>query len=300
MREKYLLSGFVAIIFSTLFSCVYEEVLSYTPTPPMPEEGRTEVKFSSNITRSTHSSLRLSGNKWETGDAIGIYMFERNSLNVVGGSSNVEYVTKKGGYNGNFNAKSNIVYFPNNGQKVRFMSYYPYSKATKGAIYKINISNQIPQSELDLLYCFDDMAIYDKNIETNNIPIVFKQQMAKIYINVRNGEGLQGYDLMNMKVYISGLSTKADFNLLTGKISNLTGTTPIYPSILIAGGGNVYSSEATVIPGANISNAKIVFTLNNGKTYTWKLDDIFEKGKRYTFNVIVKTSGITVKTVVNG
>ena len=303
MREKLLLSGIAIIASCTFISCAYEEVLNHTP--PTPPEIKSEVKFSSNILTSGSYSLRMIGDFWEPGDAIGTYMIEKVSYVVAEGKENVRYMTDKGGYTGNFYASGNYIYFPDDGRDVRFMSYYPYNESVKGAIYKLDVSTQFPQSKLDFLYSFNTSATYNKNIETEKIPIIFKNQMAKILINVKNGGSLQGYDLMYMKVYFSGLSTKADFDLLTGKTINYSGTSPIYPSVLIAGKGNVYSAEAIVIPTSDLSNAKIVFDLNNGHgnkksdVYTWNFDKGLEKGKRYTYNVIISNTGISVSTTIH-
>ena len=294
MREKLLLSGIAIIASCALCSCISEEVLNREPSVPADQK---EAKFSSNIIETRSSDLRVSGSKWESGDAIGIFMIEEENYTVFKGKSNIKYVTEYGGYTGDFIPEGDKIYFPNDGREVRFMSYYPYSEYTDGTIYKVNVSNQVSQSDIDLLYSFDVATTYDSNIEIRRVPMDFERQLVKIYINVRNGDDLQGSDLMKMKVYITGLNTKADFNLLTGKLSRLTGLSSIYPSAIIAGGGNVYSGEAIVIPTSSASNAKIVIDLNNGKgVYTWNLDGVFYKGKQYTYDVTVTRSGISVNS----
>ena len=299
MKKKLLLLAVIAS--GTLFSCAFEEVLESTPSTPT---SKTEVMFASSILQSNSTYSRIIGETWEPDDAIGTYMLEKKNNSVVDGKSNIRYVTDRGGFIGSFRAKDNSMFFPENGREVRFMSYYPYNESIKGAIYKIDVTNQIPQSKLDFLYSFNTSATYNKNIETERVPMKFNHQLAKIFINVKNGAGLQGVDLMHMKVYLSGLSTNADFNLLTGKISNFSKSSPIYPSVLIAGGGNVYSAEAIVIPEPNISNAQIVFDMNNGNknkksdVYIWNLEKSLEKGKRHTYNVTISNTGMSVKPTV--
>ena len=287
------------VLSGVLSSCGYAEVLDdYTGA----FSGK-EVRFTSNVVLPTYSSsLRIVGHKWEAGDAIGVYMFDKNSYAVVGGNNNVMYFTEYGGSTGNFVAHDDKVYFPANGREVRFMLYHPYSDLTNGTTYKVDVSKQTYQSEIDLLYSFDASATYDSDIEIRRVPIDFERQLAKIYINIKNGEDFQGYDLMHMKVYITGLNTKADFNLLTGKLSNLSKISPITPSVIIAGGGNVYSGEAIVIPTSDVRNARIVVNLNNGKgSFAWNINErSFEKSKKYTYNITVSRSGITVDSKING
>ena len=300
MKKKLLLAGIVS---GMMFSCAFEEVMEHKK--PIDSTNNTEVKFLSSINTLGTTYSRLIGDFWEVGDAIGTYMIEKGSYAVVNEKSNVRYITEKKGHQCNFIGTDDFIFFPEDGREVRFMSYYPYNESIKGAIYKIDVSEQFPQSKLDFLYSFNTSATYDKNSEGEKVPIIFKQQMIKIIINIKNGEGLQGFDLMNMKVYFSGLSTTADFNLLTGEISNYNTPSLIYPSILIAGGGNVYSSEAIIIPKSDMSNSKIVIDMNNGNknqkndVYTWNLGKALIKGKKYTYNITVNRAGISVNSAIH-
>ena len=301
MKKNLLLLAGIAS--GMLFSCAFEESLEHTkPTIPT---NKTEVQFLSSIRTSSSTYSRILGDYWETGDAIGTYMIEKENQAVVEGKNNVRYITPKGGYTCIFIATDNFMYFPEDGREVHFMSYYPYKESIKGAIYKLDVSTQFPQSKLDFLYSFNTSTTYDKNTDAFKIPMEFKQQMTKILIHIKNGYDLQGFDLMNMKVHLSGLSTTADFNLMTGKISNNNAPSPIYPSILIAGGGNVYSAEAIVIPESDMSKAEIVINMNNGNknqkndVYTWNLGKALEKGKRYMYNITVNRTGITVNSAIH-
>ena len=303
MKErKVLLYVIVMITLSFLSSCAYEEVLKGTQVP---QEISCEVRFSSNINNLAPLSSRLIGEEWESGDEIGSYMFEKEGLIIADGKSNIRYITEKGGYIGRFNAHNDAILLPEDGRKVRFMSYYPYKESINDGVYKIDVSNQISQKKLDFFYSFNSSATYDKSFDADKIPIVFKNQMSKIIINIRNGADLEGYHLMNMNVYLSGFSTNADFDLYTGKIKNYAEPSPIYPCVFIAGKGNVYRGEVVVIPTSDISNAKIVIDLNNGNEhkesyiYTWNLNRAPEKGKRYTYDLTVSSTGITVNSSIH-
>jgi len=302
MKKKLLLLTGIATVM--LSSCVFDVAIEHAQPSPSTPTNKTEVKFSSSILTQNSTYSRTIGNYWEAGDAIGTYMIEKGSSSVVERRSNIRFITEKSGYICNFIASDDFIYFPEDGRNVRFMSYYPYNESIIDAIYKIDVSKQFPQSKIDFLYSFNTSAVYNKNIEIEKIPMTFNHQLTKIFINVKNGHGLQGFDLMNMKVSLSGLSTHADFDLFTGKTSNFTKSSPIYPSVLIAGGGNVYSAEAILIPEPDMSNAKIVFEMNNGNknkksdVYIWNLAKALEKGKRYTYNVTVYSTGISVSTTI--
>ena len=302
MKKKLILPVIALITLSIFSSCTYEEVLKHDkPSSSSPTTEKTEVRLSSYITRSELSSSRLEGDYWNIGDAIGVFMIEKDSYAIAGEKSNVKYTAEKGGHTGNFAAKYEKIYFPEDGRKVRFMSYYPYRESIKNGIYNIDVTTQIPQSQLDLVYSFNSSLTYDKDNGSDNVLIGFKNQMTKIFIHVKNGEGLQGYDLMHMKVYLAGLSNKADFDLFSGEIKNLSGFSPIIPSRRIAGNGNVYTGEAVVIPTSDISNARIVIDLNNSKNeiYEWRLNKALEKGKLYTYNITVNRTGISVNPLIH-
>ena len=306
MRNRVLFFIMTAITAGVLSSCIYNDYGQSIVKDPSEQTIETDVKFLSNIFRKTSSSSRLiEGEEWEAGDAIGVYMIEKHNNDIVDDKNNVKYISPKGGYVGFFVANSDFIEFPKDGRDVRFMSYYPYKKTVRNATYNIDISKQYPQSDLDFFYSFETQNTYNKDLETKNIPISFTNQMTKIFIHIRNGNGLQGYHLADMNVYFSGLSTYADFNLLTGKMKYYNSISPIYPSRLIAGKGNVYSSEAVVIPSSDLSGAKIIIDLNNGNAnkesdvYTVNLGKELVKGKRYTYNIVVSLSGITVNSAVH-
>ena len=306
MRKRILVSVIIAITLGVLSSCIYNDYALPLDKVPSEQTYETDVKFLSNIFKTRPYSSRLIGEEeWEPGDAIGIYMLEKHNHNIVERINNVRHITIRGGYLGNFVAEYNAVVFPKDGRDVRFMSYFPYNESVINSIYKIDVSKQYPQSDLNFFYSFDTHSTYNKNIESKKIPISFTNQMAKILIHIRNGYDLQGYDLADMKVYLSGLSTNADFDLLTGKMINYTGTSPIFPSRLIAGKGNVYTGETIVIPASDLPDAKIVIDMNNGNAhkesdvYTWSLGKALEKGRRYTYNITVSRSGITVNSTIH-
>ena len=268
--------------------------------------GRTEVKFSSNIiTMGTHT--KASGTNWDPLDAIGVYMYEENDVNVVESKSNVKYVTESGGTTGSFEAAGTVIYFPDNGDKVRFMAYYPYSTPLADDVYQVNVTDQSSQLLIDLLYSFDEGAKYDKTTQDKKVPLVFDHQLTKIYVNVKAGTGLTSDDLQNIGVAFLGLNTEADFNLVNGELSNSDVPAEIAARSLAAKEGYVASFEAIVIPTDGTPDAQINFDLSNGDTdtgvesdvYTWDFDNTLDKSTKYTYNVTVSRSGIVVEATIN-
>ena len=272
----------------------------------VPSHSETEVIFSSNIiTMNTHT--KASGTTWDPSDAIGVFMYEENDVNIVENKSNIQYVTELGGKDGSFKAESTVIYFPDNGDKVRFMAYYPYRSDIANDVYEVNVATQSSQPAIDLLYSFNKDAKYDKTTPDKKVPLVFDHQLTKIYVNVKAGDGLTNDDLQKIKISFAGLNTEADFNLVSGLLSNQSAPAEIIPKSLLANETFAASFEAIVIPSVEVPNAQIVFDLKNGDAgegiendiFTWKFNNTLAKSTKYTYNVTVSRSGIVVEATIN-
>ena len=304
MKKSILLSVIAITTAGSLISCDKNDVEN------KPLDGRKEVKFSSNIVDIVPppTTTRAGGTTWNANDSIGIYMFEELSETIVESMGNIKYTTENESAVGSFTATGTVIYFPDNGDKVRFMSYYPYTTAISSNTYSVNVSDQTSQSNIDLLYSFDKNAKYDKTTENKLIPLVFEHQLAKININIKTGDGLEITDLEDILVSFEGLYTTASFDLFSGTLSDLNNATKITPSVTTAKEGFVCSYEAIVIPTTASNEAQIVFDLNNGNTdlstdsdvFTWNFSNsTLEAGKEYTYNVTIRRSKIVVQATIS-
>jgi len=294
------LAALFALASTVIVSCNRKDDLQ------SPENPRTEVKFSSNIIKmDTHT--RASGSAWDAADAIGVYMFAENEAVAVENKRNVEYVTESGGETGQFKAKSTEIYFPDNGDKVRFMGYYPYQSSVPAEVYAVNVSDQSSQPSIDLLYSFDADAKYDKKTPDKKVPLVFDHQLTKIYVNVKAGEGLSADALQTISVSFLGMNTQANFSLVNGTLSGQTAPAEITARPLFAKDGFAASFEAIVLPAQETSGAQIKFDLQNGDTetdvqsdvYIWSFIHALDKSTKYTYNVTINRTGIVVEATIN-
>ena len=265
----------------------------------VPSNGRTYVEFSSNIV-SMDPIGKAIGETWGENDDIGIYMFEEASLNVVENTENVPYTTVSGGQTGQFSPKGRVIFFPDNGSKVRFMAYYPYTSAVSSNIYKVNVSNQAVQSNIDLLYSFDKEAAYDKKTPNKKVPLTFDHKLTKVIVNVKAGTGLEDADLDNLDIHFFGLNTNVDFDLIDGSFSNYSGDANIIPASIDPKQGYHKGYEAILLPTTEIpATGKIIFDLSNGSLFSWNFNRALNSGSKYTFNVTINRSGIVVEATIN-
>lgn len=90
------------------------------------------ITFTTNITRA-------SGQKWEQGDKIGVYMKIHDNTGwdgttVVNNGANIAYVTGNG--DGNFTASGTPLTYPKGtASTYDFIAYYPYSATVTNGIY---------------------------------------------------------------------------------------------------------------------------------------------------------------------
>ena len=300
MKKNYFLAAIIASAIAGV-SCIRD-----TGTTA-PADQRAAVQFSSNIL-TTDSGSRASDNSWGELDVIGIYMFEENTLNVVETRENIPYVTETGGTTGSFKPQSTVIYFPDNGDKVRFMAYYPYKSVVTDDldVFKVDVSDQSDQPAIDLLYSFHTDARYDKKSPDRKVSLVFTHQLTKVYVNVKAGEGLTNDDLTDVAVSFAGLDTKADFALASGALSNASAPQAIALKPAAAPQNYAAGFESIVLPTATVPAAQIVFDLNNGNEgsgvasdkFTWDLDKALAPHTKYTFNATISRSGIVVEATI--
>ena len=107
-------------------------------------DGRVALEVSSGI------ESRAYDNKWESDDAIGIYMLKTGTATISEGAENRRYFTADGG--SAFTATTEqTIYFPLDGSKVDFIAYYPYQKNLTNGAFTLDISTQTDLSAIDLM-----------------------------------------------------------------------------------------------------------------------------------------------------
>ncbi|MDD4698333.1 MAG: fimbrillin family protein, partial [Fermentimonas sp.] len=113
---------------------------------------------------------RATSTAWDNGDAIGIYMKPTGqSLNNTNSlADNIRYVTDGTGAFVAANLDSTIC-FPENGDDVDFIAYYPKKDNITDFIYPVDLNNQSIQSEIDLMFADN---VVGRNFMTPDIDLV--------------------------------------------------------------------------------------------------------------------------------
>lgn len=233
------------------------------------------------------NNSRMTGDAWENGDSIGMYMKKENTnLNVGILADNIKYVTTGSSTFTAVNPDEDIL-FPFNGSNVDFIAYFPYKKNIANYAYPVDVTNQNNQSALDLLYSNNAIGLNSAN---PNVNLNFSHQMSKVVLNITPENPTA--DLSDITIKITNASLKTQFLLSDGSLSAPTEIGDLF--FKISSGGKF--AEAILIPMSNLIGRTLVLIIA-GETYIYDLGSnanisSFDKGTKYTFNIVINPSGV--------
>ena len=232
------------------------------------------MQFGSNIPT---LNLRMANNAFEANDAIGI------SMTGDATATNVEYKTTAGGATATFAPAATGLTFAE-GQTVNFVSYYPYS-ASATTDLAIDLTND----QTDVLYSNNLTGIKTAKDATGaNHVLQFTHKLALVSFTMT---GLPAGTTIT-SAQLEGIVTTSSMKIADGTLTN--GTTTATQKLQLAAGT---FAPTIVIPATN-SNAKLVITLSDGKSYSYTFPSLaLQSGKNHKFNVTLASGAITVDQV---
>ena len=232
------------------------------------------MQFGSNIPA---LNLRMAGNAFEANDAIGI------SMTGDATATNVEYKTTAGGATATFKPAAAGLTFAE-GQTVNFVSYYPYS-ASATTDLAIDLTN----AQTDVLYSNNLTGIKTPKDATGaNHVLQFKHKLALVSFTMT---GLPAGTTIT-SAQLEGIVTTSSMKIADGTLTN--GTKTATQKLQLAAGA---FAPTIVIPAAN-SNAKLVITLSDGKSYSYTFANLaLQSGKNHKFNVSLASNALTVDEI---
>ena len=211
---------------------------------------------------------RASGSAWSDGDKVGIYM-------NAGGTDfeNYEYTASA---DGALTAAGKTLKYPEEGT-ADFFAYYPYQTSISNKTYAVNVSDQSDPTKIDLLYATQTGVGHEDVVNFG-----FTHELSQIVINITKDETINSLSELTIKA--SGMNTQADFMLGDGTLNAKDSKTDFDMNVKVD--GETATAEAIVIPTADLTGAKLVFTLN-GIDFTWDMTVSggggFVKGTKYTY-----------------
>lgn len=229
-------------------------------------------------------STRLNSetSEWESGDAIGIYMFDTEDKNILNNALNVKYTAMGDGMTANFTSEPGIAIYD---MPTNFVAYYPHSTAADvidatAALYHVDLSNQSNGiSAHDLMWA----KATDQTTESllaGGLAFTFHHQLVLLRVNVTN-ENVSDVT----SITVGGMNTTATFNLVDGELSNVDNQ----QSIALQKKNNK-TFLGIMLPTEEIKNKLSLTIMADGGKYQYTVPetsqiDRFVAGNEYTFNI---------------
>ena len=262
-----------------------------------PVAATVQADISNNIkTRGTADN-----DSWTAGDAIGVYA--TSSSNTTG--DNKKYVTTNG--DGTFEAadNNNIIYFKDN-KETTFSAYYPYSESLTDGKMDWNMA-EVEENQP----CMADVLFASGATASKASPIVnftdiehrFKHCMSLVEFKIKPGQGVKYNNYKFNRLELKGIFRSGKFDTRTGSVETAGDRGPIILNFDDVSFESEKSFAYIILPQSLESNKmdiEIYLLLNDSEVkYTTPITPSthgkFEGGKKYTYNITVKNTGITIE-----
>ena len=262
-----------------------------------PVAATVQADISNNIkTRGTADN-----NSWTAGDAIGVYV---TSSGYTTGD-NKKYVTTNG--DGTFEAadNNNTIYFKNN-EETTFSAYYPYSESLKNGKMDWNMDEVKANQPCKADVLFASGATASKASPTVNFTDAehrFKHCMSLVEFKIKPGQGVKDNNYRFNRLELKGIFRSGQFDTRTGAVITIGDRGSIRRDFDDVYFENEESFAYIMLPQSLESNKMdidIYLLLYDSEVkYTTPItpstNGQFEGGKKYTYNITVKNTGITIE-----
>ena len=262
-----------------------------------PVAATVKADISNNIkTRGTADN-----NSWTAGDAIGVYA---TSSGYTTGD-NKKYVTTNG--DGTFEAadNNNIIYFKDNKETI-FSAYYPYSESLTDGKMDWNMAAVEANQPCKADVLFASGATASKASPTVNFTDAehrFKHCMSLVEFKIKPGQGVKYNNYKFDRFELKGIFTNGKFDTRTGSVETVGDRGSVWRDFDDVSFESEESFAYIMLPQSLESNKmdiEIYLLLNDSEVkYTTPItpstNGQFEGGKKYTYNITVKNTGITIE-----
>ena len=260
-----------------------------------PVAATVQADIVKNITRATTDDT------WSKNDAIGVYA--TSSGNTTG--DNKKYVTTNG--DGTFEAadNNNTIYFKNN-EETTFSAYYPYSESLKNGKMDWNMDEVKANQPCKADVLFASGATASKASPTVNFTDAdhnFKHCMSLVEFKIKPGQGVKNNNYRFNRLELKGIFRSGQFDTRTGAVITIGDRGSIRRDF-----DDVYfeneESFAYIMLPQNLESNKMdidiyLLLYDSEVKYTTSITPTtngqFEGGKKYTYNITVKNTGITIE-----
>ena len=260
-----------------------------------PVAATVQADIVKNITRATTDDT------WSKNDAIGVYA--TSSGNTTG--DNKKYVTTNG--DGTFEAadNNNIIYFKDN-KETTFSAYYPYNKFLTDGKMNWNMAEVEANLPCEADVLFASGATASKASPTVNFTDAehrFKHCMSLVEFKIKPGQGVKDNNYKFNRLNMKGIFVSGKFDTRTGSVEAAGDRETLTRFFNDVSFESEESFAYIMLPQSLESNKmdiEIYLLLNDSEVkYTTPItpstNGQFEGGKKYTYNITVKNTGIIIE-----
>lgn len=260
-----------------------------------PVAATVQADIVKNITRAT------TGDTWSENDAIGVYV--TSTGNTTG--DNKKYVTTNG--DGTFEAadNNNIIYFKDN-KETTFSAYYPYNKFLTDGKMNWNMAEVEANLPCEADVLFASGATASKASPTVNFTDAehrFKHCMSLVEFKIKPGQGVKDNNYKFNRLNMKGIFVSGKFDTRTGSVEAAGDRETLTRFFNDVSFESEESFAYIMLPQSLESNKmdiEIYLLLNDSEVkYTTPItpstNGQFEGGKKYTYNITVKNTGIIIE-----
>lgn len=211
-------------------------------------------------------------------------MYFHTDAGVMANGDNVLYTA---GEDGSLSSHTTL-YYPTNAA-VNIYAYAPYQEtAAVNGMIPFGISTK--QDVAENVTASDLLLAKAEGLKNGAQPasLSFKHAMSQVVVNLKNGNGVKAEDLNGASVRVVNVARKAQVNLKTGACVSVSDKADMFP----ARNGNAFS--AILIPQELTGTEKFLEISVQGITWVYKSGMELKAGSKYTLNVTVSNTGISV------
>ena len=263
--------------------------------------GPVAATVKADISNNIKTRATADNNTWTADDAIGVYVI--SSGNTTG--DNKKYVTTNG--DGTFEAadKNNIIYFKDN-KETTFSAYYPYRNTLTDGKMNWQMAEVVENQPCKADVLFASGAIASKASPTVNFTDSehrFKHCMSMVEFKIKPGQGVKYNNYKLNRLELKGIFTSGKFDTRTGLVENVGDRMSLVRNFVDVPFESEESFAYIMLPQnleSNKMDIEIYLLLNDSEVkYTTSItpstNGQFEGGKKYTYNITVKNTGITIE-----
>jgi hypothetical protein len=262
------------------------------------EGDRVEVRFTTKIDGAVTPSTRVTGNEWEAGDKIYVYMVEHGTTDIVDGAEGCQYVYDE--ENGFVMASpEDVIYYPQLGE-VDFIAMHswwgdtiPFDELFRG--YMVEYA---PLIDHGIFWVGADNGGAGYNRKSGPVELDFRRVHSQIVFNLIPGAGITAEDIGDRSFpTIYGLKNGISFHPATGTLSAID--IPDLPEIdyefrtedgilrIPLAPYDYEDGELRVeFPRIGPANETFVWTLTAAQAS-------FAANTQYTYDVVISRTGVT-------